>query len=182
MKRENCKEQAEQKPWVALVRLESGRASENAATEKCQQTKPRTTHKHKQASVCVCASGSVCVCQCVCLPGVFLACLLTLEIEQPKMCKQVCKVQVRCCLRQLPETLHSYLPACLLACSPLFSSYKNLYNPHYFVKYDKHLKPENRIRRASTARDKLLRQGNIGKLRGGGRKGKGTGSSRSKER
>lgn len=35
------------------------------------------------------------------------------------------------------------------------------------MKYDKHLKPENRIRRASTARDKLLRQGNIGKLRGG---------------
>lgn len=26
------------------------------------------------------------------------------------------------------------------------------------MKYDKHLKPENRIRRASTARDKLLRQ------------------------
>lgn len=26
------------------------------------------------------------------------------------------------------------------------------------MKYDKHLKPENRIRRASTARDKLLKQ------------------------
>lgn len=112
MKRENCKDQEEEKKRTVFD-LEVAVREQNAATEKCQQPKPRTTQAQTSqlASVCVCVN--VCV-MGVCVLGVFLACLLTLEIEQPKMCKQVCWVQVRCCLRQLPDTSF-FLPPPALA-------------------------------------------------------------------
>lgn len=83
--------------------LEVAVREQNAPTEKFQQLKPRTTQA-QTASKCL----------YVCVLGVFLACLLTLEIEQPKMCKQVCLVQVRCCLRQLPDTSFFLPPPALV--------------------------------------------------------------------
>lgn len=65
MKRENCKDQEEEKKGTVFD-LEVAVREQNAATEKCQQPKPRTTQAQTSqlASVCVCVN--VCVFQCVC--------------------------------------------------------------------------------------------------------------------
>lgn len=60
MKRENCKDQEEEKKRTVFD-LEVAVREQNAATEKCQQPKRRTTQAQTSqlASVCVC-DGCVC--------------------------------------------------------------------------------------------------------------------------
>lgn len=79
MKRENCKDQEEEKResvFGSSFDLEVAEREENAATEKCQQPKPRTTQAQTRqlASVCVCRV-------CVLGVGVCAGCVSGLPVD-----------------------------------------------------------------------------------------------------